>query len=447
MERREGFMDGFERAANASKRREAEAEARADEARRLVADREAAVSAREAKARTDERAVARKIKTCVLVAAVAILLAAAAIFKIVVDAAARDADVEAHAARIAAAERAAEEERLAASRERGEATRRVAALEAATRDAERVAADADAARERLARRVAEAEARVAEMTANERENDRHVVGTLEACVARDGIAGDGIAGEDAEMAFPGVFSAPDGPGGQARALPARGFALVLVALVVVATFRVVVGGIRRRTKAKKEDEDAKREAIADAVREWRLCAEKDGSPGFRREEDDEAKTLVEEDDVFEDAFPAAGDEPISPPMGISTKGCETASERKRGKRRLGTTRAAEIRRCVHRARNPKSMRLSRSRTRRRRGVRSRTISGHPPTNRTFFTRCTNATLSIIDHGYASPFAANISSSRARFPHPNGATPMRRRMFCPLSAWNPTAPTCTGTKSW
>ena len=86
---------------------------------------------------------------------------------------------------------------------------------------------------------------------------------------------------------------------------------MLVALVVVATFRVVVGGIRRRTKAKKEDEDAKREAIADAVREWRLCAEKDGSPGFRREEDDEAKTLVEEDDVFEDAFPAAGDEPIS----------------------------------------------------------------------------------------------------------------------------------------
>ena len=85
VERAKGIMDGFERAANASKRREAEAEARADEARRLVADREAAVSAREAKARTDERAVARKIKTCVLVAAVAILLAAAAIFKIVVD--------------------------------------------------------------------------------------------------------------------------------------------------------------------------------------------------------------------------------------------------------------------------------------------------------------------------------------------------------------------------
>ena len=195
VERAKGIMDGFERAANASKRREAEAEARADEARRLVADREAAVSAREAKARTDERAVARKIKTCVLVAAAAILLAAAAaIFKIVVDAAARDADVEAHAARIAAAERAAEEERLAASRERGEAYRRVAALEAATRDAERYAADADAARERLASGVAEAEARVAEMTANERENDRHVVGTLEACVARDGIAGDGSRG-------------------------------------------------------------------------------------------------------------------------------------------------------------------------------------------------------------------------------------------------------------
>ena len=312
VERAKGIMDGFERAANASKRREAEAGARADEARRLVADREAAVSAREAKARTDERAVARKIKTCVLVAAVAILLAAAAIFKIVVDAAARDADVEAHAARIAAAERAAEEERLAASRERGEATRRVAALEAATRDAERVAADADAARERLARRVAEAEARVAEMTANERDNDRHVVGTLEACVVGDGIAGDGIARDGiAETTFPGVFSAPNGPGGQARALPARGFALVLVAFVVVAAFRVIVGGIRRRTKAKKEDEDAKREALADAVREWRASAEQDGSPGFRREEDDDAKTLVEEDDVFEDAFPAAGDEPIS----------------------------------------------------------------------------------------------------------------------------------------
>ena len=86
---------------------------------------------------------------------------------------------------------------------------------------------------------------------------------------------------------------------------------MLVALVVVAAFRVVVGGIRRRTKAKKEDEDAKREALADAVRDWRRGAEKDGSPGFRREEDDEAKTLVEEDDMFEDAFPTAGDEPIS----------------------------------------------------------------------------------------------------------------------------------------
>ena len=149
------------------------------------------------------------------------------------------------------------------------------------------------------------------MTANERENDRHVVGTLEACVARDGIAGDGIAGmESRRRRSRGCFRRRTGRG-QARALPARGFALVLVALVVVATFRVVVGGIRRRTKAKKEDEDAKREAIADAVREWCLCAEKDGSPGFRREEDDEAKTLVEEDDVFEDAFPAAGDEPIS----------------------------------------------------------------------------------------------------------------------------------------
>ena len=109
---------------------------------------------------------------------------------------------------------------------------------------------------------------------------------------------------------PGVVSGAGRPGLRATVAAARGFALVLVALVVVATFRVVVGGIRRRTKAKKEDEDAKREAIADAVREWRASARRTDRPGFV-EEDDEAKTLVEEDDVFEDAFPTAGDEPIS----------------------------------------------------------------------------------------------------------------------------------------
>ena len=312
-------MAGFDdRAANASMNVAAEAEARADEARRLVADGQARRCRRERRRRGRTNAPSREKSRRVFLSPPSRFCSPRRrFFKIVVGAAARArADVEAHAARIAAAERAAEEERLAASRERGEAYRRVAALERRLAAAERYAAAPTPRRWRLAKRVAEAEARVAEMTANERENDRHVVGTLEACVAGDGIAGDGIARADRGDDVPGVVS---GAGRAARALAgttvaaatARGFALVLVALVVVAAFRVVVGGIRRRTKAKKEDEDAKREALADAVRDWRASGRNNGSPGFRREEDDEAKTLVEEDDMFEDAFPTAGDEPIS----------------------------------------------------------------------------------------------------------------------------------------
>ena len=149
------------------------------------------------------------------------------------------------------------------------------------------------------------------MTANER------LGTIDTSSARSRRASRGMESRGMESrgrirTFLGLFSAmedgmADG-GSFSTRLPARGFALVLVALVVVATFRVVVGGIRRRTR-RPGGRGREARPIAE-LREWR-CAPRDGSFRVSSEEDDEAKTLVDEDDVFEDAFPAAGDEPIS----------------------------------------------------------------------------------------------------------------------------------------